>query len=127
MAFRAGGGYKNRCGGTISIPRKGCNARRSASPVTTCDAWPLTASSRNLSSFGSRQAVIRTSTSTHSASRVKAAKSFECPPHRCIEGIFSARGLHRVRRASQRTAELFLFGGPVQAHDEASNLAGAKH
>jgi hypothetical protein len=56
------------------MPWKGLSARRSESPVTMCVARPLTASSRNLSSLGSRQAAIRTSTSTHSASRVRAAR-----------------------------------------------------
>ena len=46
-------------GVTIGIPWNGLSVRRSASPETIKSAWPLTASSRNLSSFGSRQAVIR--------------------------------------------------------------------
>jgi hypothetical protein len=56
------------------MPRKGFSARRSVSPVTICVPCPLTANSRNLSSFGSRQACICISTSTHSASRVSAAR-----------------------------------------------------
>src|SRR5256712_3323542 len=54
---------------------KGLSERRSASPLTRWVARPLTASSRNLLSFGSRQAVIRAVVSTHSASRVRAARN----------------------------------------------------
>jgi hypothetical protein len=61
-------------GGRIWMPRKGLSARRSVSPVTMWVAWPLTASSRNLSSLESRRAVICTSTSTHWASRVRTAR-----------------------------------------------------
>ncbi len=40
----------------MGMPRKGWSTSRSSSPLMIRSALPLTASSRNLSSFGSRQA-----------------------------------------------------------------------
>ena len=76
----------NVAGVTIGIPRNGSSARRSASPETIRSAWPLTASSRNLSSFGSRQAVIRSVIVTSSA-----AASSSCSQSRKRGGISGAR------------------------------------
>jgi len=67
----------NVAGVTIGIPRNGSSARRSASPETIRWAWPLTASSRNLSSFGSRQAVIRSVIVTSSAPQAVHAANLE--------------------------------------------------
>jgi hypothetical protein len=49
------------------MPRNGLSARRSASPDTMRSALPLTASSRNLSSVGSRQAEMGSMMFTASA------------------------------------------------------------
>ena len=65
-------------GDTIRIPRKGLSEIKSLSPVMICVACPLAASSRNLSSFGSRHARIASSISTHSAFRRNAARN--CRP-----------------------------------------------
>ena len=42
----------------MGILRNGCSTRRSLSPVMMHEAFAVTASSRNLLSFGSRQSVI---------------------------------------------------------------------
>ena len=57
----------NAAGVMIGMPRNASNTNRSASPDTITSARPLTASSRNLSSFGSRQAVICSTILTSSA------------------------------------------------------------
>lgn len=58
----------------MRIPLNASKTSRSRSPVTMCVALPPTPISRNLLSLGSLQAVIRTFSSTHSASRVKAIR-----------------------------------------------------
>src|SRR6516162_5861060 len=57
-------------GVTIGIPWKGLRAKRSPSPETIRSARPLTASSRNLSSVGSRHATMRSVIVTASAAAI---------------------------------------------------------
>ena len=71
-------------GVTIGISRNGLSTSRSLSPLTIRSAWPLTASSRNLSSVGSRQAAMRSVIGTNSA----AARSRATPSRN--EGIVAA-------------------------------------
>jgi hypothetical protein len=49
----------NVAGSTIGMPRNGSRASKSASPETITSACPRTASSRNLSSSGSRRKSLR--------------------------------------------------------------------
>jgi hypothetical protein len=55
---------------TIAILRAGLSAKRSPSPETIRSARSLTASSRNLSSVGSRHAIIRSVIVTSSATAI---------------------------------------------------------
>jgi hypothetical protein len=57
-AESCGAAHRSRklAGVMMGMPRKGWSTSRSSSPVMIRSALPLTASSRNLSSFGSRQA-----------------------------------------------------------------------
>ena len=66
---------RNSTGLRIGIPRKGCRTSRSASPVMRWLALPLNANARNLLSFGSRQSVSTSRTSTTSASCTKAERN----------------------------------------------------
>ena len=85
-----------------------------------------TASSRNLSSFGSRQAAIRTSISAHLASPVRAArKASDVFLIHIAKEFFPAENL--VRRARPKRAGLFLLGEPGSRHDEVLNREATRH
>ncbi len=73
-AFQSGNSINCR-GVAIAIPRNGCKTSRSLSPLTTQVALPLTASSRNLSSLGSRHATTRSTISTKMPSLTKALRN----------------------------------------------------
>lgn len=62
----------------ICVPRNGCSVRRSRSPVTRYSARPLTASSRNLSSLGSRHLRTDSRSLIHSADSTNADCSQMC-------------------------------------------------
>lgn len=92
------------------MPRNGLSASRSESPVTMCVAPPLTASSRNLSSLGSRQALIRTSASTHCASCARAARKMRMSvSSRYRRSRFLLKTSHRSARAANESRTFPLW------------------
>src|SRR5690242_5500842 len=66
--------FKKSLAVKIGIPRKGCNSNKSLSPVMMQDAFAATANSRNLLSFGSRQAFTLSDTSMNIAFCVRSSK-----------------------------------------------------